>query len=190
VRVGGLISTLQLKRSKKDNRPWAIFTLEDHDHGLECLAFADAYAECGAHLAADTPVFVEGFVSHRDAEASAKIIVSKVIPIDQVPVRFTKEVLLGLNEGQADAQTLERLKGVLARFPGDTAVVLRVGCASGEYAFIETSRRYWVTFASDLVLAMREVLGEVWLKANPVTDLPVRERRNWDHPGPQLVGRN
>lgn len=181
VRLGGLIGVLMEKRSKRDNRPWAILGLEDHDHHCEVLVFADTYAKCAPALIADAAVFVEGYVSKRDGDDQAKIIATDVIPIEDVTARFTKEVLVGLEQQQADERTLNQLRDFLHDHPGETSVVLRLACETGEFAFIETSKRYWITYEPDFEQGLRHLLGDVWIKPNPVTDLPVRERR-WQGP--------
>ncbi len=181
VRVGGLITSLQIKHSRKDGRPWAIIVLEDLESSLECLAFSDSYANCAHAIVADSPVFIEGFVSRRDGEEKPKIVVQDVIPMAEVPQRFTKELLIGIAEDDIHNGTLNELRDVLHMHPGETSVVLRIACANGDFAFVEASKRYWVRYDKKVVTAIKDLLGDVWMKATPVTELPFRERRRWNN---------
>ena len=67
--VAGLITSLQLKRTKKGDL-WAIATVEDLDGAIECLFFPSAYMTYSTMLAQDTVCAVKGRVSARDDSIS------------------------------------------------------------------------------------------------------------------------
>ena len=177
VRIGGLISTMSLKYSKKDGRPWALITLEDLDSTIEVLIFSDAYAEYTANIVADQAVVVEGFVSNREDE-DAKIIANKVLPLTSVPERFTREVHVRLN-GNAGPGALQELKRLLESNPGSSRVILCVAYKDGHFAFIETPKEYHVQFSNGFAEAVRNLLGSDAVHVKPDTTLPVREKKRW-----------
>ena len=57
--IAGLITSLQLKRTKKGDL-WAIATVEDLDGAIECLFFPSAYMTYSTMLAQDTVCAVKG----------------------------------------------------------------------------------------------------------------------------------
>ena len=140
VRVGGLINSVDLKRSKKDNRQWAIVNLEGISGSIECLVFADAYANCGSALVPDEIVFIEGNISRKDSdgggdsEEEEKISVSfrgeKVMPVQEAPARLTEEVRIRIEE-KGGAERLRQVKALCEANPGPTPVMLFVACADG-----------------------------------------------------------
>jgi DNA polymerase-3 subunit alpha len=178
VRLGGMISVLQLKHSKKDGRPWSIITLEDLESSVEVLVFSDSYSEHAPNIVADQAVMVEGFVSNRDGE-EAKVIASKVQPLSIVPEQYTREVHVRLN-GNTDTTMLQDLKRLLQLHRGSSRVVLCVRCPDNQYAFVETANLYHVQFSVTLEQTIKNLLGDDSIKVKPDITMPVRERRRWE----------
>ena len=122
-RLGGIISKVQPKTTKQ-GKPMAIATLEDLDGSVEVLVFPDAYAKCSMHLKVDAAVFVCGTVNLR--EDKPKIFADQILPLDDVPRRFTKAVHIRLPAETAEGHSLLPLvQGKGAGFTG------------GEYAYID-----------------------------------------------------
>ena len=69
VTVAGLITGLQVKRTKKGDL-WAIATVEDLAGAIECLFFPSAYMTVGPMLQQDTVAVVRGKVNRRDDTVS------------------------------------------------------------------------------------------------------------------------
>ena len=65
VTVAGLITGLQLKRTKKGDL-WAIATVEDLDGAIECLFFPSAYMTVSTMLATTWSCVVRGRLNRRD----------------------------------------------------------------------------------------------------------------------------
>ncbi|MDR1282021.1 MAG: DNA polymerase III subunit alpha [Opitutaceae bacterium] len=61
-RLGGIVGSIARKLSKKDNRPWAAFTLATKEATLQLNMFAGAWAESGHHLADGAQVMICGTV--------------------------------------------------------------------------------------------------------------------------------
>ena len=69
VTVAGLITGLQVKRTKKGDL-WAIATVEDLEGAIECLFFPSAYMTVGPMLTQDVVAVVRGKVNRRDDTVS------------------------------------------------------------------------------------------------------------------------
>jgi len=113
-----------------------VFTLDGFDARMECLVFADAYARQADTLEPDVPVFVEGVVNAREGEA-VKLVAERIIPLAEAPQELTQQVHIRIWEGGTDRERLERLYQICRENAGETALILCVGTASGEVAFLE-----------------------------------------------------
>ena len=180
VRFGGLIAGLDRKISKRDGHPWAIIDLEDFDASIECLIYSETYAECAPAVIEEAPVFVEGVVTRREQEDQPQIVVSKVIPVDDVERCCSKELYVRLEESQTTEDFLREVAELLRGYPGETAVVLAVYCADGQKAFIEAGGRFRVAVTDELKVALRRALGDDCYRLKADRTLPKREKRAWD----------
>ena len=59
-RLCGVATGITKKLSKKDNRPWAAFTLATKSVPLPMNMFSDAYEDYARHLVTEAPVLVQG----------------------------------------------------------------------------------------------------------------------------------
>jgi DNA polymerase-3 subunit alpha len=59
-RLCGIATGITKKLSRKDNRPWAAFTLATRGGSVAVNMFSEAYADYARHLAAEAPVLVQG----------------------------------------------------------------------------------------------------------------------------------
>jgi DNA polymerase-3 subunit alpha len=122
VTVAGLITGLQLKRTKKGDL-WAIATVEDLDGAIECLFFPTAYLTYSTMLAQDTVCAVKGRVSARDDSIS---IFAQELMIPDIKEGPRGPVVLTLPLGQVTAARAERLREILREHPGATEVHVKL----------------------------------------------------------------
>ncbi|MEO6998118.1 MAG: OB-fold nucleic acid binding domain-containing protein, partial [Terracoccus sp.] len=122
VTVAGLITSLQLKRTKKGDL-WAIATVEDLDGAIECLFFPSAYVTYSTMLAQDTVCAVKGRVSARDDSIS---IFAQELTIPDIREGPRGPVVLTLPLAQVTTARAERLKDILREHPGATEVQLKL----------------------------------------------------------------
>ena len=122
VTVAGLITSLQLKRTKKGDL-WAIATVEDLDGAIECLFFPSAYQTFSTMLAQDTVCAVKGRVSARDDSIS---IFAQELTIPDLREGPRGPVVLTLPLAQVTTARAERLKDILREHPGATEVQLKL----------------------------------------------------------------
>ncbi|HUI07838.1 MAG TPA: DNA polymerase III subunit alpha [Verrucomicrobiae bacterium] len=175
-RMGGIISKLQLKTTRQ-GRPMAILTLEDLGGAVEVLVFPDAYAKCAVNLRADAAIFVCGMVSLR--EDKPKIVADQIIPLEDVPKKFTKAVHLRLSAGSIEDSALVRVQDVLRAHKGSVPVLFCFVYPDGRAVFLEAHEHFSVTPTQQFVRAIEAVLGSdsVWLKVDLEKLASVSERR-------------
>ena len=126
VTIGGLISSVDRRFSKKDGSPWAIVTIEDH-HGaqVDVLLFNKVYALVAPQIVEDNIILVKAHVSIRDERMSLfgdDVKVPELGPGNGagLPLRLT------LRTEQCTMETIKKLKDVLVANPGDSDVYLNL----------------------------------------------------------------
>ncbi|MDX9978799.1 MAG: DNA polymerase III subunit alpha, partial [Lentisphaeria bacterium] len=160
-RIGGLISGLELKRAKKDNRPWAVVHLEGMSGDIECLAFADTYAQYADALVPETVVFVEGvFSKSEEDEEATKIIASRIIPADQAPETLAVEVHIRLRESDGAADKLPRVLDICRENPGQTGVLLCLILEKGDVAFVQPANNLRIRNTPEFRRGLAALLGD------------------------------
>lgn len=182
-RVGGIVTTVDIKRSKRDNRPWAIVTLENRESEVECMVFADAYQQYGDRLVPEMPVLVEGNMTRRDGDEQAKLSVERVIDLKEAPERLAAEIHIRITERKTDRQTLQRIHDICAEYPGDTLLIICAICEGGELAFVQ-SNKLKVLNTAEFREALTRLLGDDALHQKADRTRPsAKERRRFSRRG-------
>ena len=122
VTVAGLITGLQIKRTKKGDL-WAIATVEDLDGAIECLFFPNAYLTVSTMLGHDVVCVVKGRVSSRDDSIS---IFAQELTLPDIKVGPRGPVVVTLPVLRATDAVAERIRRVLGEHPGVTEVHLKL----------------------------------------------------------------
>ena len=128
VKIGGIISAVDRRVSKRDGSPWAIVTIEDH-HGVqaELLVFNKVYSIVAPQIVEDNIILAKAHISIRDERIGVfcdDITVPELGPGNGagLPLRLT------MRTDQCTMDNLARLKGVLAANQGDSDVYLNLVC--------------------------------------------------------------
>ena len=126
VTVGGIISDRRNLKTRKGD-PMAVVTLEDRGGRLEAVVFPEAFRKYGRVLDADadTSVVVVSGKLEVDDE-TARLVVSEARSVDAVLSAAGRPLVIRLASPPADRVTLEALKEVVGRHPGDGRVALAV----------------------------------------------------------------
>ncbi len=105
--IAGVITSFKEKTTKKDER-MAVFTLEDRDAEIECLAFASVLAKFSQLLGADAVIRIVGQLSIREDERPT-VWVSSVTPLldDHAPPRVMQEAEIRQSKPVQTAPTVQ-----------------------------------------------------------------------------------
>ncbi len=134
-RLGGMLSSVEIKRTKKDQRRWAVVRLEGSTGTIECLLFPDVFEVAEKHLVQDAPVFIEGVVSRREDEL--KMIGEKVIPLAAAPELLTAELHVRIPQKAGTREPLQQLVQLCQANAGSTQLLLCLMCDGGDIAFVK-----------------------------------------------------
>ncbi|MBD8028914.1 DNA polymerase III subunit alpha [Corynebacterium gallinarum] len=126
VTVGGIISGVDRRFSKKDGSPWAIVTMEDHNGAsVELLVFNKVYSIVGSLIVEDNIILAKAHVSIRDDRMSLfcdDLRVPELGPGNGagLPLRLT------MRTDQCTMTNISKLKQVLVDNRGESDVYLNL----------------------------------------------------------------
>jgi hypothetical protein len=136
-------------------------------------------------LAANKAILVVGEVT--TGEDKPKIFPQEIMPLEEAPKKFTKQVHLRLHLAHLRLEHLELVREVAAGFPGKCPLFLCLKRPTGEVIFVETHERFAVAPSAELQKAVDELFGEETYYAKVDTTPPERAPRRWEKK-PELVG--
>ena len=106
-RLCGIASNITKKLSKKDNRPWAAFTLATKRSTLALNMFADAYAAYAMNLLPESPVLVQGNVI--GGNDGTRINIKECYPLENFVTGIVKKVIWLLHPAHPELPAFLRL---------------------------------------------------------------------------------
>ena len=177
-RIGGLITAVQQGISKKSNKPCAMVTLEDLSGSVQVLCMTENFDKFRDLLVVNQAILVIGEVNN--GEDRLKVFPQEIMPLDDAPRRFTKQVHLRLPTAHLNAAQLESALQVVTAHPGKCPLFLCLMRPAGEIIFIEAHERFWVAPSRELERKMNELCGEATYYAKVDTALPERVPRQWE----------
>ena len=137
-RLCGIASNIAKKLSKKDNRPWAAFTLSSKRAALQLNMFADAYAAYAQNLLTDTPVLVQGNII--GGNDGTRINIKECYPLDNFVTGIVRKVTWLLHPAHPELPAFfRRLRDTINQQSGDTRM---------EFAFVFPDRAAPIAEAS------------------------------------------
>lgn len=126
VRLGGMISKIQLKTTKKGDR-MAFLTLEDMAGLVEVIVFPSLFETVGDQLEADKAVIVGGelTIEDRGGTVVTKIRAQDIIPLANAMEKMTKSVVFKVQTDAMPDQQLFNLKRLVESYRGNTACIIK-----------------------------------------------------------------
>ena len=150
-RVGGVVTALQRKWTKKGDL-MAVFTLEDLQSSIEVMVFPRTMADIGHMLAEDSVLVVSGRVDKRDDQP--KLIAMNCEVFDGI-TDGAPPLRIKVSPNRLDPGTVDELKALLTRFPGESQVFLHIG----DQKVLRLPDQFCVDVSGGLVGELRVLLG-------------------------------
>jgi DNA polymerase III subunit alpha len=177
-RIGGLIGAVQQSVSKKSGKPYAMVTLEDLQGSVQVLFMNENYDKFRSLLVPNSAILVVGEVNTGDEKP--KIFPQEIMPLEDAPKKYTKQVHLRLNTAHFNCDQLSLLQELALGFSGKCPLFLCLRRPTGEIIFVETNQRFSVTPSWQFQKAVDEMFGEETYYAKVDTSLPERTPRRWE----------
>jgi DNA polymerase III alpha subunit len=113
-------------------------------------------------------------------EDRPKLFPQEILPLEDAPKKYTKQVHFRLNTAHLTPETLQAARSICKAHAGRVPVFLCLRRPGGELIFIETHESYRVAPGQELQLAVDDLFGEETYYAKVDASLPERQRRTWD----------
>jgi DNA polymerase-3 subunit alpha len=176
--IGGLIAAVQNGVSKKSGKPYSMVTLEDLEGSVQILCMNENYDKYRGLLVPNKAILVIGEVSTGDDRP--KIFPQEILPLEDAPRKFTKQVHLRLHTAHLKPEQLESVRELVAAHPGKCPLLLCFMRPGGEVIFMDTNERFGVTPSLKLQQEADTRFGEETYYAKVDTSLPERAPRRWE----------
>ncbi len=176
-RIGGMIAAVQHGVSKKSGKPYAMVTLEDLEGSVQILVMND-YDKFRPLLEANKALLVTGEVS--TGEDRPKIFPQEILPLEDAPKKYTKQVHFRLNAAHLTDAILEQIHRLVSAHAGKCPLFLCFRQPAGELVFVSTHEKFFVMPSLALETAVNHLLGEETYYAKVDTSLPEKAKRSWE----------
>lgn len=180
-RLGGMVGAVQKGISKRSGKAYALVTLEDLEGSVQLLCVNESFEKFVRLLEVKSMLMVIGEVNTGDEQP--KIFPQEILPLDDAPRRFTKQVHLRLNLARLTPDLLTQTRELAAAHRGQCPLYLCFAHPGGEHLFIEAHERYRVDPTRAFQAAVEALLGPGAYYAKIDTALPERAPRRWERRG-------
>ncbi len=174
-RIGGLIAAVQHGVSKKSGKPYSMVTLEDLEGSVQVLCMNENYDKYRELLKPNRAILVVGEVNTGDERP--KIFPQEILPLEDAPKRFTKQVHLRLHTAHLKPDQVDSVRELVAAHPGKCPLLLCFMRPGGEVVFVDTNERFNVAPSLELQQEADARFGEETYYAKVDTSLPERQSR-------------
>jgi DNA polymerase III subunit alpha len=164
VRLGGVVSALRLRNTKKGDR-YGSFNLEDKTGFIEVLAWPETYKRCADLLGADDPIYLKGKLEV--GEDRIQLIANEITalaeaaknPNNAVPTSVNEKIDLYVREDEVSADELVRLRDTLLDYPGRHTVFLHLRLPTNGETVIELPDQVRVAPSPELEQSVERLFG-------------------------------
>ncbi len=157
VTIGGIIDSAREILTKKGDK-MAFVNLQDLSGSCEIIVFPEAYKVSQELIQADNTIFVRGKINLRDDVP--KIIAEEIIPLDDVKMKLTRQLLIDLNTTGLEPEMLYEIKEILLKHPGKVPVYLSFRDPRGKEAVVSPGDELKVTVSDALFTELQNLVGE------------------------------
>jgi len=165
VRMGGVVSALRLRNTKKGDR-YGNFNLEDKTGFIEVIVWPEAYKKCAELLNADDPIYVKGKMEV--GEERIQIIANEITalaeaaksPKNAVHNTNSEKIDLYVRENEVSADELIRLRDTLLDYPGRHTVFLHLRAPANGETVIELPEQVRIAPSPELEDMVGRIFGQ------------------------------
>ena len=121
-RICGVLSGVEKRFARKDNRPWVKFNIETRTANFPMVAFADTYERIADAIVDRSVVAVEGTFSVRNGETSMRV--GTVSPLDSALTRAIRRITWVFRPDASSLSFLQRALEIFLNSSGSCEVCL------------------------------------------------------------------
>ena len=130
----------------------AIMSLEDQTGSIQVILFPDVFSNYSRFLKSDEPLLINGLAEVGDN--SSKIIANQIDLLESLRHKSIRSIVLGLGQETASRESLEEIRDIFFRYPGECSVMFKMDINNGKEILISANDHY-------RILPCDEMLGEI-----------------------------
>ena len=119
VRIGGMVTALKLKNTKKGDR-YASFILEDWLGTVEAIVWPDVYSKVGHLLESEDPIVVTA--KSEIKEGRCTIVIDNIESLIDIRDRNATHGVLALKAEKISEEKIKKLRAIFDRYDGNCPV--------------------------------------------------------------------
>ena len=155
VRICGIVGALEKKISKKDNRPWALFTVASRSVTIPVMMFSDAYDAAAQLKDGELPLLMDGShvivdarLNFREERGEWSLSAHAITPLRRAP-SLIKKILFALKPGPDAGDFLEKIVAHTRKVDGTTIVQVGFIQPDGRVLVAEAARGMTTRFDTE-----------------------------------------
>ena len=145
-------------RAGNAQHDYAMFDLEDMAGIMRCILWPEQFAPYGELVEADAILVVRAAVDRRPGSEEANLIVNELIPLDDLPKRHARGVVMRIHEEDHGLQVLEQLREIVRGYPGNKGLTLLLCLTDGWQVRLDCSG-HRVNLCGELRRRVDDLLG-------------------------------
>ena len=162
--LGGMIASIKFSHTKnprpgETNTKYAMWDLEDMAGIMRCILWPSDFAKHGHMVEADKILAVRGVIDKRPGSEDANFIVNELIPLENLEQRYTKGIVVRVDEMKHGEKGLDGLLEILRGYPGNCEVQLELALADRTRVTL-SSDGVKVAFDQELRRRILDYLGD------------------------------
>ena len=163
--LGGMIASIKFSHTKNPkpgqvDTKYAMWDFEDMSGIMRCILWPSDFAKHGHHVEADKIIALRGVIDKRPGSEDANFIVNELIPLESLEARYTKGIVVRLDEDKHGPAGLEALYEILRGYPGNCDVQLELMLSDRTRVVLGCGDGVRVAFGSELRQRIIDYLGD------------------------------
>jgi DNA polymerase-3 subunit alpha len=162
VTLGGLVSSVQLKTTKRSGDRWAIVALEDLEGVVEVMVWPNTFTKFATLLNDDAILLMKVRIDKRDDEGPR--VAALEVSVPDISAAYSGPVNVYIPETRVNAAVMDSLRQILSAHPGTTEVHLTV-VQTDKFVSVKTDDKLRVAPSPSLFADLKSLLGAACLEA-------------------------
>lgn len=156
VRIGVIVSSVEVALTRRDKRPWAKLVVEDLSGTAEAFVSSSVYEKLREGIETYGFYVVTARVDWE--EEALRLHVQEIVRLDEARRLYYQAVILRVNVEQAIESVYRDLVRLFLRHPGKARVLLQIACCKGGEVTVEC--RMTVNPVEAFLKGVESILGK------------------------------